>query len=416
MKNYIYILLFVFSTSGIFLTSCEEVGEPEPLETSGEKPQPVTNVTVENYAGRSKITYTLPNDKDLLYVKASYTLPSTGAISEVRSSYYTNNLTVEGFAEEQEYVVTLVAVNRSEVESDPVETIIKPKPSPIYDVFESIIIENSFGGYDLKALNPEGRDIVIEILTQDELGQWIIDDNSIFTKQKEIFKPIRGLDTVNYVFKYTIRDRWLNYTDTLTKTVKPFFEQLLDKRKYSAPSISINGDAEINPNCLGYPGLWDNNLFNWNGVLQTKPAFTPTKPHVITFSIGQTSKISRVKIWDYPEYDATGRPFYVAGCLKEFEIWGCPTLENVLLPDVGTVDETNPWVLLGRFTSVKPSGLPYGEMNTEDDAAARAGFDWNCYTKNIPKVKYLRIRCIENYLGTTFMAIGELQVYGGLSD
>ena len=412
MNNKIYKPFFACILAGFLLISCSEDKGPEPLEQNSEKPQPVTNVQVENLPGKALITYALPANQDLLYVKATYVLPGTGATFEVKSSYYNNTLLVEGFAKEEEHTVTLVAVNRSEIESDPVEVTIKPLESPIFDVYKSITVFRAFGGFDIEADNSTGEDIVIELLEINDLGEFEISDNSIYTAQQNILSQIRDLDTITYEFYYTVRDRWLNYTDTNVFHVKPKFEKLLEKSKYS--SLSLGGDAPPNPRCDGITGLWDDDTYNWPNVLQTTTDYTPTEPHVITFSIGQLAQISRVKIWDYPEYDETGRPYYVAGDMKVFEVWGCTTPADVLLPDVGVEDDTNPWILLGQFTSTKPSGLPYGEMNEEDLAAAEAGFNYNCITANKPKVQYIRIRCIENYLGTTFMAIAELQVYGGV--
>jgi hypothetical protein len=396
---------------GVLMASCGKEYTIEPLEKSSTPPGPVTNIEVVNLPGKAWISYTLPDDQDLLYVKATYVMPSTGEVAEVKSSYYNNGLLVEGFAREEEHKVTLVAVNRSEVESEPVDVTIKPQPSPIFDVFKSIEVYRAYGGFDLLAENSTSEDIVIEILEENDLGELVINDNSVYTAQKNIIARIRDLDTVVYEFSFTVRDRWMNYSDTVVKHVKPKFEKLLDKNKYSA--LTLPGDAPPNPRCNGISGMWDNSYVDWPGVLQTTTDYTPTTPHVITFSVGQMAQVSRVKIWDYPEYDETGRPYYVSGALKEFEIWGCPTSANDLLPEVGTVDESNPWILLGTFTSVKPSGLPYGQMNEEDLQAAEAGFNWNCNTVDIPEVQYLRIRCLENYLGTTFMAIAEIQVYGG---
>jgi hypothetical protein len=66
---------------------------------------------------------------------------------------------------------------------------------------------------------------------------------------------------------------------------------------------------------------------------------------------------------------------------------------------------------LGTYTETKPSGLPYGEQNDEDYNKANAGFDWEADI-NAPKVRYLRIKCLKNWGGSTNLAIAELQVYG----
>jgi len=90
--------------------------------------------------------------------------------------------------------------------------------------------------------------------------------------------------------------------------------------------------------------------------------------------------------------------------MKRFEIWGSanPSL-------TGTFDDT--WSLLGSYEVVKPSGLPYGTDNSVDQATAAAGFSWNIDI-NAPKVRYLRIRCLENFGGGTAQSINELSVFG----
>src|SRR5690606_35393185 len=80
-----------------------------PLEHSNQRPGKVSNVSVKNAPGKATISYKLPMDQDLLYVKAVYRLTS-GVKREVKSSYYNNSLVADGFAEEQEYEVKLYAV------------------------------------------------------------------------------------------------------------------------------------------------------------------------------------------------------------------------------------------------------------------------------------------------------------------
>ena len=88
--------------------SCDQ-NNLEPLENNSTAPGQVQNVAVENLPGKAKLTYTLPSDQDLLYVKAEYTLAS-GKKMEVKSSYYNNSLEVVGFANEGEYEIQLYSV------------------------------------------------------------------------------------------------------------------------------------------------------------------------------------------------------------------------------------------------------------------------------------------------------------------
>jgi hypothetical protein len=90
--------------------------------------------------------------------------------------------------------------------------------------------------------------------------------------------------------------------------------------------------------------------------------------------------------------------------MKRFEIYGSanPSLN-------GALDAT--WVLLGSYEVVKPSGTAYGQDTPKDRETAAAGFNWDL-DLNAPKVRYIRIRCLENFAGGTAQSINELKVYG----
>ena len=89
----------------------EDLSYREPAGTSKGAPQQVSEVEVKNYPGKATISYSLPADPDLLYVKATYTLAS-GKVMDVKSSYFVDSLVVEGFADTQEHEIKLYTVNR----------------------------------------------------------------------------------------------------------------------------------------------------------------------------------------------------------------------------------------------------------------------------------------------------------------
>jgi len=391
--------IFLFLLVIVSMLACDEDEGSSPLEDNTEKPDIVTNLSVENLPGKAIISYTLPSNQDLLYVKAVYTLPTTGEEIEVKSSFYNNNLTVEGFLTTNEQEIKLYAVNRSEVTSDPVPVTIKPLESPIWEVFRSIKVSAAFGGFNITAENSTESDVVILLMSKDENDEWDVDDNSIYTSAAKITSQIRELDTINYDYALTVRDRWLNYTDTMFASVTPHYETLIPKTGYAG--MFLTGDAEHHSS-TSMAKMWDDDIINWPNLYMTNSSFTPTEPHVITFDIGAEVQISRIKIWDYPEY-YNGRTYYYLGCMKQFEIWGT---DNP--PADGSFDN---WHLLGSYTETKASGLPYGEQDDEDYNAAYAGFDWEADI-DVPKVRYLRIKCLKNWGGSTNLAISELQVYG----
>src|SRR5689334_16754327 len=90
----------------------------KPISDGGAAPGPVKNAHVQNTAGGAIISFTLPDASDLLYIKAEYDLHGTKM--EARTSFYKNNLEVEGYGDTSEHSVTLYAVSRSEKVSSPV--------------------------------------------------------------------------------------------------------------------------------------------------------------------------------------------------------------------------------------------------------------------------------------------------------
>lgn len=390
-NNFILMLSLLIA----FLSSCK-VDALSPLEKNTNAPGPVSNVNYTAGPGNALITYASPTDKDLLYVKAVYTL-ANGRVMEVKSSYYGNNLTVEGFGDTEEHEVKLYAVNRSEIASAPVSIKVKPLENPIWEVYRSMKALADFGGLRFTAKNTAQADLAIEILTEDSKGRLVPTTKNIYTSTIDIDQAIRGYDPVARKFAITIRDRWLNYSDTLFTTLTPLYEAAIPKSGYKA--VTLPSDVALHT-ATALANLWDGDLLNWPRVLMTSSAVLT--PQWITFDIGKVSALSRIVIWDYPEY-LNGRTYFYGGNLLDFEIWGT---DNP--PADGSF--TN-WTKLGTFKAKKPSGAAYGANTTEDLAAGAAGLNFT-FDAGIPKVRYLRIRSIKNWQGTTFMAIGELQVYG----
>lgn len=391
LMNSVFTILMTLS-----MVSCDQ-NNLEPLENNSTPPGQVENVSVENLPGKAKITYTLPSNQDLLYVKAVYTLAS-GKKMEVKSSYYNNSLEVEGFANEADYDVELYSVNRSETVSKPVVVKIHPLESPIWDVFRSLDVKAAFAGIRVDAQNPNRHDLSILVMEKNKLGDWVVDTKSIYTSTDMISKTLRSYTVEEHNYAITIRDRWLNTTDTLFTTITPLLELSIPKSGYK--HFPLPGDTPSHSTAVP-SGMWDGNIMDWPKVYLSQGS-APGQ-HVVTIDTGVLAKMSRIVIWDYPEY-YLGRSYYYIGDLKEFEIYGSANPN----PD-GSLDET--WVKLGSYNAVKPSGLPYGQQSDEDYQTALAGFSWE-FDVNAPKVRYLRIKSLKNWAGIGSMAIGEIQVYG----
>lgn len=403
MKLSILIKGFCIAAGILIISSCRDANLREPIEHSSKAPSEVQDVKVKNTPGGAVITYSMPSDPDLLYVKAEYTL-ATGQKKEVKSTYYNNSLAIEGFADTLQHQVQIYAVNRSEVASEPVTVTIHPLVAPIWGVFDSLRVIPAFGGIHIESKNPGREDVAILLMEKDEYGEWKVDPNSIYTSTDSIAYTIRGFDTTMHHFAVTVRDRWLNYTDTLYADIKPLFETLIPISGYKG--LHLPGDAPQHKTDL--PGMWDGDFINWPRIYMTEGSYL--HPAVITFDIGELAKISRIVIWDYPEY-YNGRTYYYQGCMKDFQIWGC-TSNPSTSPGTGTDGlNFNNWFLLGTYHEVKPSGLPYGQQSNEDYQTANAGFSWDVDI-NAAKVRYIRIKCLKNWGGSENLAIAELRVYG----
>ncbi len=382
------------------VVSCEEdLQFREPIGGDSSVPSMVSNVTVENLAGKAKLTYTIPKDQNLLYVKAVYTI-ATGKTLEAQTSYYNNSLIVDGFADTNEHEVQLYTVSRSNVKSNPVTVKVKPLEAPIWKVYKSIQVATAFGGYNLSAANPDTANVSIIVMKKNAFNEFEVDNQkSVFTSVKDITSKIRGLDTTRYEFKVFVKDRWGNSTDTTSKIVQPLFEAELPSSGFRA--FVLPGDAPQVTNGARLEYAWDG-LLGWPYVSFTHQVNGGPEPHMITFDTGKLAKMSRIWIRPFPELDPP--QFYYLTTMKRFEIYGSanPSLNGAL--------DTS-WVLLGSYEVVKPSGTGYGQDTPKDRETAAAGFNWDL-DLNAPKVRYIRIRCLENFAGGTAQSINELKVYG----
>jgi hypothetical protein len=92
---YLPILAIALATSQF---SCKKTdGYNTIVSTDKTRPGPVSNVKVVNFSGGATITYALPDSKNILYVQATYKI-NDKASRQTKSSYYSDSITVSGFA------------------------------------------------------------------------------------------------------------------------------------------------------------------------------------------------------------------------------------------------------------------------------------------------------------------------------
>src|SRR5690606_16422673 len=100
------------------------------------------------------LTYSFPKSGNVLYVLAEYQI-NDKISRQIKSSYYSDTIFVSGFAQNREYDVTLYAVTRAEVKSDPVQVKVFPDTPPYLLVYPSLSVRADFGGIQVSSENIE---------------------------------------------------------------------------------------------------------------------------------------------------------------------------------------------------------------------------------------------------------------------
>jgi hypothetical protein len=376
----------------------------EPVSTDKTKPGVVTNIKVDNYNGGAHITYSLPNSENILYVLAQYKINDKIA-RETKSSYYTDTITVEGFATNKAYDVTLYTVSRANVKSDPVNVTVNPDV-PFYKLVKpSVTITKDFGGVNIQALNPDRKELGVILIAMDNSTRALEVNDQHYTNTDTINYSVRGFPPVERKFGVYVTDKWGNISDTTLVDITPLFETQLDKTKFSVYKKA--SDSEI-----GYgwdlPYLWDGKVDGYSNGWHTQPG--TGKPMQCTFGIGVTAQISRIKIYERPlEYA------FFHGNPKTFTWWGSDISSpaDVVLPQsapVGTV--VGDWVNLGNYRYPNPpSGLTPGFTNPADEKFVQAGVDF-LVPPTAPAVRYLRLLVHDTWGRGDVTHLMEVTVFG----
>lgn len=392
MKNYFLIYILFLS----ILSSCKEEERGQyPVDSI--PPGQVTNIEVENVPGGAIVSYTIPDDDDLLYVKVDYFLDN-GRPMEMKASAYANSLEIEGLGKSREQQVTITAVDRSANASAPVNVTIHPLDAPIFEVLKTVTVRDDFGGIRIDWENPLRADVVLTVSTPDVTNE-LVEVENFYSNARAGFGNLRGYPAEEKTFAIHLRDRWGNMTDTLVGQYHPLHEEILDRskfRKWNPPGIPYVD--------LGWPEWTINGLWDGNTAIGFSLSSTVTLPHSITFDMGQTAKVSRFKLFQR----TSGGQLYTGGNVKRFKLYGSD--------HPGVSDDPTTWHFLGNFESYKPSGLPLGQTTAEDLAyAGVAGEDYNL-DLDAPRIRYIRMEVEATWGGSRAVQIMELQFFGDIQD
>lgn len=374
----------------------------DPNASDKTKPEVVKNIQVTNFNGGAVLHYVLPGTDNFLYVLAEYKI-NDEKVRQTKSSYYIDSLVVDGFEKSQEYEVTLYAVSRADVKSDPVTIKVHPG-TPFYTLIgQSISVEPDFGSINVLGLNPGKRPVTINLITRDaDLGGYRIEQQQ-FTTLDSIKFSVRGYPSEPQEFGVFVSDQFGNLSDTLFTTVTPFYEELLDKSQFKA--LHLASDARID---YGWEALylWDNLTDNSTNGWHTAGGELPA---AVSFEMGQSAKLSRFVIWCRPT------AVYSYGSPKTFTIWGSDkeAPQDAELPinqPEGAV--AGDWTNMGNFRFPDPpSGNAPGSTTTLDDEFVKAGVNFNVPI-DAPRAKCLRVQVTSTWGGVDYCYFMEISVYG----
>lgn len=399
--KYLKNLIILVCISSFALMSCEEEGDHEPFVFDNQKPGVVTNVKLVAVPGGFDIKFDAPSDTDLLYVKVSYDTEAIGQ-TELRASKFSNTFEVRGYGNEEEKVISFIAVDKSGNESDMVTASGIPLKAPIKEIQNSATINADFGGARFNWDNTEQEDLVIDLLTEDDFGKFEI-NQTLYSSVADGSANLRGFDPIPTKFAFILRDQYKNKTDTIFPTTEdklltPLFESTLDKSLFSQYQL-IEGD-EIWTTFGGVVAELFNDITNSNNDFAR--ATIVNERTFFTLDLGVSANLSRFKL------HMRRTRYFSVGAPKVYTIYGT---NEVPSPD----GDMSNWIKLRECVATSPSGNTYGGSNNqglsnEDEEAAINGSEFSLSPS--PPVRYIRIEFLENFEVSGYIIFSELSFWG----
>jgi hypothetical protein len=374
-------------------------------ETDTTAPGPVSVLNIEALNGGALITYTLPKDMDLLYVKAEYT-NSLGNKVFKASSRFTNSIEIDGFNDTLTHQVKLYTIDQSNNQSDPIEISVKPLKSFIYLVQESIKIEPDLGGIKINWENPMEKTVFVYLYYADSSKEQERILSS--SKQNESF-VVRGMDSIAYDFSVRVEDFNGNKTEKqFIERVKPLFEEKIDKSTWKLVSqLSVNGNA------------WEGLTVNfWDDVIDTKESPADNSyfiinrdnnggilnyPLDIVVDLNKNIILNRLVVWQRAYWYINGNN----GVSTDYYYY---QNENMRSFDLYASNDKQEWLKLGSFDIGDPKDGD-GNIPASKIQEAIDGHQFELDNTSDP-FRYLKISITSNYGSETNVYGSEITLYG----
>jgi hypothetical protein len=438
-------------------------------------PGPVSNVNVENRNGSALLTYTLPDDPDLMGVKACFSLNSEYQNLEVYASAQTDTLILDGFGDTEAHSVVLYAVDESGNVSTGVTATVQPLQPLVIDIGASIDAMGGFGCIYVTWENPENRDVAVEVFIKDSLDNWQL-HNTYFSNRDSVRWRVQVAEQNKEIdYRVQVRDRFMNYAEAKEYSLTALEEnEILPKENgvdiWYAPAdyedkwLKWTGDLRHTNNSPShlfknlYSGTTANSethyyqgtafyryYFPEEPTNQNNPILPPNHEY-LTVDMGREAYYSRLKCWLRNRSPLGSSPLW-----SELEVWGSNNPRSLdEFPDQMTslrywtdwgvipvngganpyaINGTEDWIKDGTWERigtdwryVLPSGITraYGwgsALPADDQAFLNAGVEWEFdISAQSKSFRWLRFRISDtaNYPNDRRVEIGEMKIYGRL--
>jgi len=361
-------------------------------------------LTIQNISptnGGGIISYILPEDSDILFVRAEYT-NSLGVDVYRVSSSHNDSIEIDGLNQNTPVQVRLFVVDQSENISEPVEIEFTPLPSFIFLVQQSISISPDLGGVKLEWENVAEKTVYVHlhIVNGDSEDVRILSSNNV---NESIF--VRGLESIEMTFLTKVEDFDGNITELEEKgTLTPLFEEMIDKSTWTLMSqLSVNGNAWEGQTTAFWDDIVDTAETNSDNsyfiIWRDQNGGTLNWPLDIVINLNKNVLIHRFKVWQRAFWygGPTGIPYYYQE-------------ENMRSFNLYASNNAIDWILLGEFDIGDPSDENGNIPQDYIDAAAN-GHDFDLDAVSEP-FRYLKFSITSNFGSDTYVHGSEISLWG----
>jgi hypothetical protein len=375
------VYFYIIVPALFLLSSCTEK-ELAPISASTGKPEKVTVLDVESIPGGAIITYRIPENEDILAVKAVYIL-TNGQKMEATTSFYDNVLEVAGYNDVESHDIALYSINRAQEYSDPQNVTIIPDESTLSKTAKTMVIVPDFGGANFSWRNEDYINLSFEFMA--ETGNGDMQTIRVLTSALDSLSySIRGYDPKPTKFGVIVSDNYGNETPMITpsETIVPIYEQKFDKsiqkvRILSGDVTFSNWEGRNEAMIDDDLGTFGHSPNGYNGNISGAS---------FTLDLGKMGKISRFLYYQRGD----GGRYYRAGNGRIFEVYtysGDPV-------DAGEPSgDWSMWTKVATCEIIKPSNSSGSTVTDEDELAAINGHEFSI-PLNLPSVRYLRFKVL----------------------